>query len=218
MRPDACNPARGAGRVPAPRLPWLCLALAGLAGVLHLLPGVRELLVWDRGALEAGELWRLASGHWVHWSDTHLAWDLATFGLLGAACELRSRRSFVACVALSGLAIALALWAWQPGLDACAGLSGIDCALFAWLAFDLVRERWCDGRLAAALVLAGFCSAFAAKLAFELNTGAALFVSDLGPGVVPVPAAHLVGALAGIVVALSSSPLVPAAPRRFASA
>jgi rhomboid family GlyGly-CTERM serine protease len=184
------------------RLPWLSLGLAALAVALHQLPGARELLAWDRAGLAGGELWRLISGHWVHWSSGHLAWDVATFAVLGAACELRARRSFVACIVIASLAISLALYLWLPGLDACAGLSGVDCALFAWLGVEIVTERWRSQRVVAAALTALLGVAFASKVGFELATGGTLFVADLGSGVLPVPAAHLVGAGVGLAAAL----------------
>lgn len=213
MRPDPCHPAGGAGIRPAPplRLPWLSLALAGVALALHATPGSLALLAWDRAALEGGELWRLATGHWVHWSGGHLLWDASAFAILGAGCELRSRRRFALCVTGSALAISLALLAWLPALDACAGLSGIDSALFALLGVELVRERWPECRLRALALCGTLCAAFAAKLGFELATGAALFVSQLGPGVAPLPAAHLAGALAGLLAGLAT-PLAPLEP------
>ncbi len=213
MRPDPRHPVGGAGKAPAPPspCPWASLALAGLAVVLHLVPGARELLAWERAGLAAGELWRVFSGHWVHWSDPHLLWDVATFAVLGAACERRARGHFLACVAGSALAISLWLWLWAQSarLDAYAGLSGIDSALFAWLAVDVARERWREGHLAAGALLATLFAAFALKVGFELATGAPLFVSQLGPGVQPVPAAHLVGAAVGVLVA------APIAQRRY---
>jgi rhomboid family GlyGly-CTERM serine protease len=220
VRPDPCHPAGGAGPCPAPllRAPWLTLALVGLALALHAWPGACELLAWDRAALRGGELWRLFTGHWVHWSRAHLLWDVGTFAALGAACELRSRRSFALCLAGSALAISLALLAWLPALDTCAGLSGIDSALFALLGAQLVGERWAQRRDCALALCGAACAAFVAKVGFELATGATLFVSQLGPGLAPLPEAHLVGGAAGILTALLARPARAAVANRVAPA
>ena len=128
----------GAGPGPAP----LCAGLlSALAALVWLLPDAGAGLAYDRHAIAAGELWRLLTGHFVHWSPAHLAWDVGTFLVLGAACEARSRQRFLACLAGSAIAIPAVVWFWLPELQRCAGLSGIDSALFALLGAELVRER-----------------------------------------------------------------------------
>jgi rhomboid family GlyGly-CTERM serine protease len=189
----------GAGRGPAP-LPacGLSIALGALAALVWLLPDRGTGLAYHRDAIAAGELWRLFTGHFVHWSPGHLVWDVGTFLVLGAACEARSRRRFVACLAGSILAIPAAVWLLLPGLELYGGLSGLDSALFALLGAELVSERWqrrSPAALATALVL---CLAFALKISFEMTNGGTVFVGDLEPGIVPVPRAHLVGALIGM--------------------
>jgi hypothetical protein len=74
------------------------------------------------------------------------------------------------------------------------GLSGIDSALFALLLWQERRSR-----------LAILCAvAFAAKIAFEVFAGATVFVARMGTDVVPVPIAHVAGAMT---VVLGISPL-----------
>jgi rhomboid family GlyGly-CTERM serine protease len=198
MRTPHCD-ARGAGRRPAP-FPALALGLGLLALLLARVPGAEAALVFDRGALAAGEWWRLLTGHLVHWSADHLVWDVGTFVALGAACELRSRRRFAACVLGSALAISFAVWGLLPELAQYGGLSGVDCALFALLGVELWREqRRADGRIAAGLALA-LGGALALKVGFEWVTGGTVFVADLGASIVPVPAAHVAGAAVGLAV------------------
>jgi rhomboid family GlyGly-CTERM serine protease len=193
--------AGGAGLCPAP--PWLTLLLAAVAGGVALLPDGGAGLAYRRDLVAAGELWRLITGHFVHWSPGHLMWDVGTFLVLGAACELRSRKRLLSCVLVSMVAIPGAIWLLLPRLELCAGLSGIDSALFALLGAELVRER---SRRRSALVMA-FALAlglgFALKIGFEVTNGATVFVSDLAPGIVPVPLAHLAGGAVGLLAALA---------------
>jgi len=199
----ACSDARGAGRSPAP-FPVLALGMGAVALLIASLPGAEAALVFDRGALAAGECWRLLTGHWVHWSSNHLAWDVGTFVVLGAACEVRSRRRFAACVLGSGLAISAAVFFLLPELSQYGGLSGIDCALFALLGTELWREhRRAEGRAAAGLAVA-LCAALALKVGYECWTGGTVFVADLGASIVPVPAAHVAGAAVGLAVPLAA--------------
>jgi rhomboid family GlyGly-CTERM serine protease len=194
----------GAGQRPAP-FPLLTLGLAALALGLHLLPGAREGLAFDRLAFEAGEPWRLLTGHWVHWSADHLLWDVGTFVALGIACERRSRARLAACLAASVLGIG-ALVAWGlTDLSHYGGLSGVDCALFALLVSELWREQWQGASRAAPALALGLALALALKVGFEWASGQAFFVANLGPGVVPVPAAHVAGAVVGAVIPLLSA-------------
>jgi rhomboid family GlyGly-CTERM serine protease len=165
---------------------------------VSLLPDSGACLAYGRGPIEAGELWRLITGHFVHWSPGHLVWDLGTFLVLGAACEMRSRKRFSACLVGSVIAISGAIWLLLPQLEIYAGLSGIDSALFALLGADLVREQW-ERRSPAALAIAlALLLVFALKIGFEITTAGTVFVADLAPGIAPVPRAHLAGALLGL--------------------
>ena len=150
---------------------------------LSLLPGAsRWELSFDR---RWSEPWRLFTGHLVHWSFDHLAWDLAVFVGLGVACELQSRRRTAAAVALAALAIALGTPLLAPGLTTYRGLSGLDAALFSLLAGRCLRRASPSARAAGALALL----ALAGKIGWELATGVPLFLTGT-PGVAVVPAAH----------------------------
>jgi rhomboid family GlyGly-CTERM serine protease len=188
----------GAGR-PAP-FPVLTLALGALAVALHFLPGAGATLAFERDAVAAGELWRLVSGHWIHWSTDHLIWDAGTFVALGLACELRSRKRLAVCIAGASLAISAVVWWGLPGLTHYGGLSGIDCALWALLGAELWRELHVAGRRVASGLALSVGLALALKVGFEWWTGGTVFVDNLGTGVAPVPAAHLAGAAIGLAV------------------
>jgi len=184
----------------------LTLLLALAAGVIYLLPGAAELLAWDRSAIAAGEGWRLLGGHWVHWSPSHLAWDLGTFVVLGSWCEGRGRGRFVACVVAAAVAIPIGVDWLCPQLERYGGLSGIDSALFMLMVCELLgdalRARSRPSLVVSLVLLLGF----AGKIAYEVASAQALFASDLGAGVVPVPWAHCVGALAGLTSLMLKDP------------
>lgn len=193
---------RRVGLAPALRgLPWLSLALTALTGGLVLWPGAFDALVLDREALARGELWRLVTGHLVHWSTAHWVWDGAVFAALAAVLEARGRRTLGAALGISCVAVSLGVLWLQPGLPQYGGLSGVICALASWLALDWLRGRWRAGDRGALLLGGALVGAFAAKLGFEWTTGRALFAGELAPGVVPVPLAHVVGAGVGSLLA-----------------
>lgn len=184
----------------------LTLLLGAVAAGLHFLPGAGEWLVFDRGAIAQGELWRLLTGHLVHWSTGHLFWDVAAFVALGAACELRGRRRYAAALLATSLILSAVVFALLPQLDRYAGLSGLDSVLFAWLALDVLREAGRRSRGWARLLGAGCAVGFLLKMLHEACSGTPVFVADLDPGLVPVPGVHMAGAALGILCAAWPGP------------
>lgn len=168
---------------------------------------MNELLEFDRIAILHGEVWRLITGHFVHWSAAHLAWDVLAFFALGAIvmglvmgrqpeglsytrCRTTSQvvrrlALLVAVVIATALIVSLFLLIFCPEVGKYRGLSAIDSALWMWAVF-IIGER----RVGLALTL---LSLFFAKLMIE-SAGAALFA---GGGITVMPVVHLVGAIAG---------------------
>jgi rhomboid family GlyGly-CTERM serine protease len=196
---------RGSGGVPG-----VSLGLTALAGFLWLVPAATPWLEYDRAALAAGQLWRLVTAHWTHWSADHLGWDLLAFALLGALCERESRSRFLLCVLGGAGAVSLAVWGLLPAVTTYRGLSGLDSALFVLLAVSVMRAEgeppWRLGAGAAALVL------FQAKILYEIWTGTAVFVQGAGLDVAPIPLAHLAGAAVGFAVGLAPDRLFDPTP------
>lgn len=184
------------------RLPGASLLLLLPALLFALDPKLFEL----RGPSTSGiEVWRLVTGHWTHWSASHLAWNLASFLVLAVACELDracGRRRLLATIACAALDIPAALWLALPGMSRYRGLSGIASALFTLLAVSLLRDGMANGHRTRTLVGAGALIAFGSKIIFELATGNLLFVQPTAGELpfVPIPLAHAVGGLCGLVI------------------
>ena len=202
---NTLSPGEG-GRPSGPALsrgpfPWVT-AVVGVSVLLaFVLPGVSEMLQYDRSALAGGEWWRSLTGHVTHWNGDHLFWDLSVFVILGALCERTCRRSFGAAVASSALLIPLAVWVFLPGMELYRGLSGIDSALYLTAGVGLLRERGSVRGVPGLFVMAAVLTAFCLKIGYEVFTGQTVFVADQ-TGFVPVPVAHLAGAAAGAAAAL----------------
>ena len=196
-------------------IPCASLFLSAAAAVSFVFPSLAARLQYDRGAIAAGEVWRLVSGHWAHYSLDHFAWDFLAFNFLGLACERISRVRFLICVSASALVISLTVWLWLPDMSAYRGLSGVDSALFALL----IAELWSEGRRSrepAQVAITMAClGAFLSKIAFEVITGRTVFVNSQEAGIVGVPLAHVIGAAMGLFVGLalrdaSAGPNIPA--------
>jgi rhomboid family GlyGly-CTERM serine protease len=175
--------------------------------LLYLTPELTAWATLDRAAVAAGELWRLITGHWTHWSGEHLGWDLLVFAVVGGALEVRGKRNaFLTCTALSLLLISAGVWVLRPELDEYRGLSGIDCALVTLIAVDILRQSLRERRWGLSLALVGLLVGYLGKVTFELATGQTLFV-DSGQGLfVPVPLAHVLGGAVGITLGLMAPP------------
>lgn len=179
--------------------PWASLLLALSAVLLYLTPDLTAWATFDRTAIAAGQLWRVITGHWTHWSGEHLGWDLLVFAVAGASLELRGRRSaFLTCTVVSALLISAGVWVLQPEMVEYRGLSGIDCALVTLVAVDLLRQSLRDRRWGLSLALTGLLAGYLGKVVFELATGQTLFVDSEQGLFVPVPLAHVLGGAVGI--------------------
>ena len=182
--------------------PWLALGLTFGAVLAYLCPGVTQWLVFDTEASRSGEIWRILTGHFCHYNESHFVGDVAAFLIWASVVELISRRLlFSAVLGTSMLVGCWLLVGGAPHTDY-RGLSAIDCALAAQLFtlayFDRrVRERrW----LLTALVIA--TTLFFGKSLYEFGTGHALLAPKLGEGVRLLPEAHVLGILAGVSTAL----------------
>ena len=186
----------------ARRLPVASLLFVVLATALYALPGTAAWLQYDRTAILHGEVWRVLTGHLVHWSGDQLFWDGLALGFLGWLCEREEVASFLRCFVLSASLISLTLWFAAPEMATYRGLSGIDSALFALVAVRLGREAFLDRQWSKLTLIAIVAGGFALKLAYEFASGATLFVDSSAGGMTPMPLAHVVGALVGIICGL----------------
>ena len=179
------------------RWPVVTLVLTAIAVVVHVLPDSASALEWYR---DSAEVWRWVTGHFAHFGGEHLLWNAGTFAALALLVESRSRVALLGCVVLSALAIPAGLSLLAPEVGSYRGLSGVDSALFAWLAIRLLRDEGLRGR---GLVALGALVLLGAKLTFESVSGATLFVDSTRHAWVPVPLAHVLGGLCGAAIEAS---------------
>jgi rhomboid family GlyGly-CTERM serine protease len=184
-------------------LPYSILLLAPVIA-LQAWPGLGDLAQYDRAAIGAGQIWRLLTCHLVHCNWEHLFWDAAVFAGLGTLCERRGRSAWAACCVLSSVTIPLAIMAFQPGITWYRGLSGIDTALFVWLAIDIAGQRWAMRDWTSLAGIGGLLVGLLGKTGYEALSGATIFVDSSAAGFIAVPLAHLIGALVGGLVGVAS--------------
>jgi rhomboid family GlyGly-CTERM serine protease len=126
------------------RLPWIYLALVIGSGVIAVFPALRPALVYHRGAISDGELWRLWTGHLVHFGWPHYLADGALFVFIGWAFERSQAALGRISLALLPLAVCAALYWFDPTMVIYGGLSGINVGLLVFLACRGWQKDWKD--------------------------------------------------------------------------
>ncbi len=107
---------------------WLVpIGIAVLSGFIAMGDeSARQWLKYDRLAIQAGELWRLGSGHFAHLGAAHLALNLAGLFLVWALVGSRlSVALWLVVVVLALTGINLGFWFLDKHLLWYVGLSGM---------------------------------------------------------------------------------------------
>jgi rhomboid family GlyGly-CTERM serine protease len=161
----------------------------------------QNLFQYDSAAICNGEIWRNISGHFAHWSFSHLFWNALAFLILGCICSYRSIKDFLLIILLSSLMISFSVEIFYPEMRCYRGLSGIDSALFCYAAWSFIHDSLEDKKSFSACAGFATLALLGGKTAFEMLTGNTLFVQSTD--FIPLPLAHIVGAIAGSLVFLS---------------
>ena len=176
-----------------PALPTATL-LIGLAAVLvFFFPATSAPLIYQRGLILDGEIWRAWTGHLVHLGPSHLVWDLAVFLVAGCWLERLRPKGARWFYLVSPLVIATVLLGFDPGLERYAGLSGVATGVLVFLACLQLGESRAEPRWFWLAVLA----LVALKIGLETVTHTPLLVSGFS-GARVVPLAHVSGAICGL--------------------
>lgn len=149
---------------------WFWLALLCLAPAF--LPETAlSFLEYRRDAVLSGEVWRLLSGHFVHYSLRQAVQDGAAVAALAYALErVGGARQLLWRLALIAIVLSLFLAVAVPEMARYRGASGLAMALAGMLLRALWREhpRWRPGLIAAGTMLCGKILADALGLGFDL--------------------------------------------------
>jgi rhomboid family GlyGly-CTERM serine protease len=147
-------------------------------------------LRYDRGALAAGQWWRLLTGHWVHLGLRHAVLNALGLALMWALfARDYSPRQWLGIVLGAILAIDAGLWVWDSTLQWYVGSSGVLHGVMAAGTLAHLRRREPDGWLLMAFLIG--------KLTYEHLVGP-LPLSGTADVVVD---AHLFGVAGGAAVA-----------------
>jgi rhomboid family GlyGly-CTERM serine protease len=174
----------------------------------YLLPGLSDLLVYDRRAILSGEFWRLLTGHLVHFSKGHLFFNLLGFVMTGwTVWRLRYPGFWMLCV-IASLAISGALLL-QSDVIFFGGISGIVNAAIVFIAIRGLKKR--EGWMWLSVVVLILT---VANSVLEVKTGQPTLGILGDRPFVPVPLSHLVGGLVGAIMGTELWRLPIKLPRR----
>jgi rhomboid family GlyGly-CTERM serine protease len=137
----------------------------------------------------------------VHASPTHLVWDVAGLFAVGLLFEESLGTRYFTVLLVSALTISFGLLLFDTSLVAYCGLSGVLNGL--WVAGSLAaadRERK-SGRTVLAWFYVACLGVLVLKLGVESVVGQGVLTDPASLGADPVPHAHVLGALGGLLAA-----------------
>ena len=184
---------------------WVAICIITLCIALHL-AGYSDQLRFDRQAIDAGKLWLLLTGNFVHLSTSHLMMNMLGFVLVVTLVwEHFNWIEWVLVTLFSSLVVCVGLYFLDPDIKLYVGFSGtLHGVIVAGCLADL-RHYPKSAALLLALV--------AAKLVWEQFAGPLPGSQEVAGGNVVVNS-HLYGAIGG---ALIGSVLVLLQNRRLKS-
>lgn len=184
------------------RIPILPLTVVGMAVVVFCLPQLSALLVYDRQAILAGQLWRLVTAPLVHFSVSHLCWDAVVFVAAGWAVEAGDHRGFRLLCILAAVLPGLFFLSAVPELGRYGGLSGLATGAVAYLCFCRLGAGSKGSRIWLAIL-----ALMSMKILVETTTATPLFAQA---GTTPfrvLPAVHLIGLGAALATRIAARPV-----------
>jgi rhomboid family GlyGly-CTERM serine protease len=171
------------------------IALLGVCALLAL-PEIfgepaRQALSFDRGALAAGQWWRLLTAHFVHLDAQHaLLNGLGVVLMWALFARDYSPWRWAAIYCASALSVSVGLWFLNPELQWYVGASGALHGVMTAGTIAHLRRRDLDGWILAVFIVV--------KLSYEQFAGALPFAGTANT----IVDAHLYGAIGGVVLGL----------------
>ena len=189
------------------RLPPVTLLLCCAAGAAFALPSLQALLIYDRAAIDGGEIWRLITGNLVHLSPSHLLYDVVALFIAGTLIENRGYRHFAILCLVSAAVIGATVYVGRPELSVFGGLSGIVTAAVTLLCLNGLTETGAWQRLCLlTLIFLGM------KMGVEMALGSSLLAGAEPQTFVPVPVSHVAGAATALLLFSLTRRAEPATP------
>jgi rhomboid family GlyGly-CTERM serine protease len=122
------------------------LFIVGLAIILYSFPKLSNLFVYDRREILNGELWRILTAPLVHFSASHIFWDILIFGIAGFAIQMSGFPCFWIVCGFTAFIPGIIFLVAFPDLEYYGGLSGLATGAAAYFClcrlFGKRKERF----------------------------------------------------------------------------
>lgn len=179
------------------RIPIHTIGVLALCIALSKVNALASLFVYDREAIFRGELWRLVTSHFVHFSDLHLIYNILVFGIVGWIIEYKGYKYFKLLWVLMACSISAVLIVLKPDMIYFGGLSGMACGYIVYCSLLCLRETspWRTISIFTIIFL------FVKIILETYNKGSLLpylGVQDF----VPMPLSHIAGSLTAFILFL----------------
>jgi len=176
------------------RLPVITLLMVSAAIIIARFPEWSPWLVYDRSAILSGQIWRMFTGHWVHFSTSHLVYDSLALGVAVWIIEAQKLPNLGWICLLAPWLISGTLLVVEPRMELFGGLSALATTAVVYLALcglgDAGPWRW----ICLATLLGFVC-----KMIYETVTGHMMFVTEGDNAVTVSTASHISGAVIALV-------------------
>lgn len=149
---------------------------------------ISSILIYDRSALIEGEYWRLVSVHLVHFSPTHLTFNIMAFAVAGWLIEKRAYPKFGLLLFLMALSISISLLLFKPELRYYGGISGLVHGALYYLALFGTNEQQPWRQISWIIVLV-----LPLKVALEIYQENSLLTTVFTETYITIPLSHMVG-------------------------
>ena len=176
-------------------LPVFTLSCAGMALVAYLWPALQSMLVYDRAAIQGGQWWRLGTACWVHFSASHLFWDLLVFVAAGWVIQARRYRGYILLCCLTAVVPSVLLLLGSPEIGRFGGLSGPATGAVVYLCLCEVSPA---GKLRIEWI--AILALIALKTGVEIMTGNTIFAGTNGIRFRVLPSVHIIAFAAAVAV------------------
>jgi len=179
------------------RFPVLTLLLVTGSLLIFLLPGVSDYFLYKRDQILTGELWRLVTGAGVHFSWSHLGYNIAIMLIAGWLLERENRANFVWLVLTTSIISGLYFLLFCPEMKVYGGLSAVVSAVVVYLCLvNIIKIPEAKWLWITILIM------FTAKVIYEGVMQQTFFVSYSSLNIRVVPSAHIVGAIVAITMVI----------------
>ena len=179
----------------------LTLFIVGISIIAYSFPRFSDLLVYDRQAILSGELWRLLTAPLVHFSASHIFWDILVFGVAGFAINASGFRCFWLVCSFAAIVPSIIFLLTLPELERYGGLSGLATGAAAYFcicsAFKTKKNR---------PIWLLFLIVMGTKILVETKIGVPIFAHADGIPFRALPSVHILGYLGALVTTMWAWP------------